>query len=34
VLDLALTDQEIRQVSALATGKRVNDQDPRTWEEF
>jgi len=34
VFAFALTDQEIKQITALATGKRVGDQDPRTWEEF
>ena len=28
------SDDDVAQIATLATGKRVNDQDPRTWEEF
>ena len=34
VFDFALDDHELQQIADLETGKRVNDQDPRTWEEF
>ena len=34
VLDFALTDDDLAQIATLETGARVNDQDPRTWEEF
>ena len=34
VFDVALTDDDLARIATLSTGKRVNDQDPRTWEEF
>ena len=34
VFDFELTDEDMAQIATLANGKRVNDQDPRTWEEF
>jgi 2,5-diketo-D-gluconate reductase A len=34
VFDFALDEHELQQIAGLETGRRVNDQDPRTWEEF
>lgn len=34
VFDFALDEHELQQITGLETGRRVNDQDPRTWEEF
>jgi 2,5-diketo-D-gluconate reductase A len=34
VFDFTLTDDDLAAIETLADGKRVNDQDPRTWEEF
>jgi 2,5-diketo-D-gluconate reductase A len=34
VFDFALSDREMQQVDGLATGRRLNDQDPNTWEEY
>jgi 2,5-diketo-D-gluconate reductase A len=34
VYDFELSDDDMARIAALATGTRVNDQDPRTWEEF
>ena len=34
VVDFALDEHELRLIADLETGRRVNDQDPRTWEEF
>jgi 2,5-diketo-D-gluconate reductase A len=34
VYDFALSDADMAGIATLATGKRANDQDPRTWEEF
>lgn len=34
VFDFALDEDELKQIAGLETGRRVNDQDPRTWEEF
>ena len=34
VVDFSLSDDDLARIATLATGKRVNDQDPRTWEEF
>jgi diketogulonate reductase-like aldo/keto reductase len=34
VVDFTLSDDDLAAIATLATGKRVNDQDPRTHEEF
>lgn len=34
VFDFHLTDEDMAAIAGLDTGKRVNDQDPRTYEEF
>ena len=34
VVDFALSDDDLATIATLADGKRVNDQDPRTHEEF
>jgi 2,5-diketo-D-gluconate reductase A len=34
VFDFTLTDADMNAIATLATGQRVNDQDPRTHEEF
>lgn len=34
VYDFHLTDEDMAVIAGLDTGKRVNDQDPRTHEEF
>ncbi|MGH3095782.1 MAG: aldo/keto reductase [Streptosporangiales bacterium] len=34
VFDFHLTDEDMVAIARLDTGKRVNDQDPRTYEEF
>jgi diketogulonate reductase-like aldo/keto reductase len=34
VFDFVLTDDDLARIATLETGRRVNDQDPRTWEEF
>jgi diketogulonate reductase-like aldo/keto reductase len=34
VFDFDLDEHELKQIDGLATGRRVADQDPRTWEEF
>jgi 2,5-diketo-D-gluconate reductase A len=34
VFDFDLDEHELRQIDGLATGRRVADQDPRTYEEF
>ena len=34
VYDFTLSDDDMARIATLATGKRANDQDPRTWEEF
>ena len=34
VFDFTLTDADLAAIASLATGTRVNDQDPRTHEEF
>jgi diketogulonate reductase-like aldo/keto reductase len=34
VFDFTLTDADLAAIATLATGTRVNDQDPRTHEEF
>jgi 2,5-diketo-D-gluconate reductase A len=34
VFDFALSDDDMARIATLATGKRVNDQSPLTWEEF
>jgi 2,5-diketo-D-gluconate reductase A len=34
VFDFTLTDADMAAIATLATGTRVNDQDPRTHEEF
>jgi diketogulonate reductase-like aldo/keto reductase len=34
VVDFGLSDDDLAAIATLAIGKRVNDQDPRTWEEF
>jgi 2,5-diketo-D-gluconate reductase A len=34
VFDFDLDERELQQIDGLATGRRVSDQDPRTWEEF
>ena len=34
VFDFTLTPDDLARIATLETGRRVNDQDPRTWEEF
>jgi diketogulonate reductase-like aldo/keto reductase len=34
VFDFTLSDADMAAIATLDTGTRVNDQDPRTWEEF
>ena len=34
IFDFTLSDDDLARMAALATGELVNDQDPRTWEEF
>jgi diketogulonate reductase-like aldo/keto reductase len=34
IFDFTLSDDDLARMATLATGELVNDQDPRTWEEF